>query len=266
MRQETRSLSLLAAIAFGLAAASLMASCESRYNMATLIIEDIVDLNGTNPVLYLALSRTPDYRSGFVRYAASYDMSEPTTPAITFESIQWPRDGKADTAGEFWLFVSDDNSGNGSISDNDYVLPAMRVVLRDGETKVIHRVRFDVMAGTPFRTILIDFNFSKYVIRAFIENPAIIGDGSPLFLRLGTSQDLSELSGPHPHDIPIVSPELSGGFMFQTASQYALLWIDIDGSGDLNDGDWISSPDETNVPAISANSSWILWSEQVVMP
>jgi hypothetical protein len=266
MRQETRSSSFLAAIAFGLAAASLMASCESRYNMATLIIEDIVDLNGTNPVVYVALSRTPDYRSEFLRYAASYDMDAPTTPAITFESIQWPRDGKADTAGEFWLFISDDNSGNEIVSNNDYVLPAMRVVLRDGQTTVIDRIRFDAMPVIPFRTILMDFSFNKYIINVFIENPALISDSSPLFLRLGTSADLSQGSGPHPHDIPIVSPELSGGFMFQTASQYALLWIDIDGSGGLNPGDWISSPDETTVPALSAINSWILWSGQVVTP
>ncbi len=254
------------AIALAFASLSSLLSCDNRYNTSTLIINEIIDPLGLpSPIVHIALSRTPEFSGGVKTYATSYDISNPSTPAVVFESIIW-KDKDEREAGEFWLLIVEDSDANGMINNGDYVLPSMRIVLRDGEQTVINRIIYETAPVMPFRTISMFFNFPQYKIRFFIEDPSKISSATPLYLRLGTTTDLSQTAGPHPHDIPIVSPALSSGFFVYTASTYALLWLDIDSSGTLTIGDWISWADEENVPPLDPSNQWILWSGQTVLP
>jgi hypothetical protein len=242
-----------AAFALAIAIALSLFSCDNRYNTSTLIINEILDPGPADPVVYVALSRYPDFKGGFKSYATSYDISSASSPALVFDSINWESKEESD-AGEFWLFVVQDGLPvDGVLNDGDLILPAMRIILQDGKTTVINQLVFDSSIA-PLKIITADFATTKFDIRFFIENPSLIDSTTRLFLRLGADLagglNLSQVAANHTHDIPIHSPALTSGFSFffsGAPASYALLWLDIDGSGTLNTGDWISTADETLV-------------------
>ncbi len=251
--------------ALALAATLSFLACDNRYATSSLVINEIIDPNLIDPVVYVALSRAPDFTGGVKTYSASYDMSTPSVPALSFDSITWENKDEKE-AGEFWLFVAQDFDSSGFINDGDLALPAMRLVLRDGETTTIERLVFDT-SGPPFKLIGMDFAAPKYTIGLFIESPSLVSESRPLFLRIGTDPNLSDGSGNFTVDLPIVSPELVSGFSFSyngVPNTHALLWLDYDNSTTLNIGDWISSPSELTVPILTPDNRRVMWSGQTV--
>jgi hypothetical protein len=244
-------------------------SCDNRYNTSTLIINQIIDPIGSNPVVYVALSRSPDFLGGTKTYTATYDLANPGTPAVVFESISWENKNEGE-AGEFWLLVAEDDElgpNPGIIGNDDNVLPAMRIVLEDGQTTTIERIIFDSTAGPPApRVNAVNFSHLNRSFRIFVEDPALVSMANKMYLRLGIANDFS-IPANVTHDIPIADPNLLSGLSLRTASNFGFVWIDASGDGLLNfgDGDWISTSllnPPTNAPALADFNPIVLWSGQ----
>jgi hypothetical protein len=213
--------------------------------------------------VYLALSRRPDFSDGFKGYAMSYDIASGVIPAISFNDIAWQPEFDAQEAAEFWLLVADDSSaGNiGVFGPDDRMLPAMRVLLRDGETTIIDEIIFDTTPSAPARLLTVPSDQIHASTRLFIEQPDLMPDAT-LRLRIGPSDNLSAPS----FDIPIKSAALSSGFAFlldgTTPPWYGIAWLDLNNDDVLNTGDWISAP-LSPAPALGTGS-WVLWSGQTM--
>lgn len=239
-------------------------SCDSGIRSSTLVINRITDPNPTPPLnhtVHLALSRKPDFSGGYKGYVTSYEIALGGIPAVSFHDIAWDPEFSDQKAAEFWLLVADDSSaGNiGILGPDDRLLPAMRVVLRDGETTTIDEIVFDTTPSAPARLLTVPTDQMYAYTKLFIEQPALL-PGATLRLRIGPSDDLNAPS----FDIPIRSADLSSGFAFlldaTNPSWYGIAWLDLNNDGILDTGEWISAP-LFPAPAFGAGP-WILWSGQ----
>jgi hypothetical protein len=263
MNMIEHSIRKRAAFAFAITIALSLLSCDNRYNTSTLIINQIIDPIGANPVVYVALSRAPDFKGGIKTYAATYDMASPSSPAVVFESINWESKNEGG-AGEFWLLVAQDANSTNVIDDLDNILPAMRVILEDGETTTIDRVIFDSTVGPPAKRVNgVIFSQANRVFRIFIEDPALLSMTNRMYLRIGNLVDLSNVANAD-LDIPIADTSLSSGLSLPTSLTNGFIWIDANGNGILQagDGDWISTVSPAAAPPLTDFNQIILWSGQ----
>ncbi len=238
-------------------------SCDNRVNTSTLVIEQIIDdPAGTKPIVHVALSRTPDFLGGMKTYSTTYDISNSSSPAIVFDSISWEqKDGG--NASEFWLLVAEDANVPPIINDGDNILPAMRVVLKDGQTTTIPLIIFDT-TSSPDKIIKgVGFNQPRHYFRIFIEDPNLISADRRIFLRLGDTNTL--IAGPITHEISFTTSHLASGLYFNSnIITHGFLWIDIDQSGTLNMDDWVSTPNPDDAPPLGEFNNIILWSGQTL--
>jgi hypothetical protein len=242
-------------------------SCENRYNNSTLIITQIRDNDLNNPLIYVSLSRSPDYVGGFKIHSAVFDIASATTPAVVFDSISWDNTDRGKEFGEFWLLIAQDTAAPpGVIGDGDLVMPAMRVILVDGQTTTIPIVFFDTGIVPSPKLLTLDTSASQKTIRLYIEQPQLISASSPMYLRLGAGPSLAAGGA---YDIPIPSGSLASGLSLRTGELFALVWID-NGLLGLNsgDGDLVSinptTPHDLNPPPPASTNyfNWVLWSGQ----
>ena len=249
-----RANSARAILALASALALVLSGCSQKYNLSSLVISAIVDPNGGTPTLQLAVSRQPDFIGGFKTVTASYQVGSGGSPAVSFTDIAWEGDSD-DRPGEFWLLVAQDSNDDNRISDGDSILPAMRFILRPGETTTIGRIVFDTNAGNHHIISPATFSWNHYAMPVFISDPSQVGPSNMLYLRLGTAADLSATFS---FDLPIASPELTSGLGFVTADTHALVWLDADGSQTLNTGDWVSDIPSA-AQTLVALTRFVLW-------
>lgn len=234
--------------------ALLAVACDNRQARASLVINQIRDPGGADPVVYIALSDTPSFTKGYKYYTESYNIATGSSPAIFFSDITWQKSDERAHARSFWLFIARDNDASGGISNFDDVLPAMRIVLNDGEEFQIPLIDFD-SSGGGIRLFKADLAAPGKYVKIFIEDPSWISTGSPLLIRFGSSPDLSITFT----EIPIRSSLLSTGFFINTAMTHAMAWIDSNGDGNFSAGEWISSL-PTSATALVDQTTLILWS------
>lgn len=237
----------------------LAAACDNRPLSASLVINQIRDPGLADPVVRIALSDSPSFTKGFKHFTAEYDIASGQSPAAIFNGITWQGRDDGRLSREFWLHVAHDANSSGVIDELDEILPAMRIVLTDGEELSIPIIDFDSSVGIP-RFFTAQFGSPGRYIRVFIENPTQVSAASPLYIRFGNAADLSAV---FTFEIPIRSPELSSGFFINTSMTHAMAWIDLDGDGNLTPGigELISSL-PTAATALGDLTSFILWSGQ----
>lgn len=237
----------------------LAAACENRQLSASLVINQIQDPGPADPVVHIALSDSPSFNKGYKYFTAEYDIASGQSPAVSFPDVSWQELGSSRTSREFWLLIAHDSNLTGVIDELDEILPAMRIVLTDGEELTVPIVDFDSSAGVP-RFFPALFGSPGQYIRVFIENPTQVSAASPLYLRFGNAADLSAGGN---FEIPIRSPELSSGFFINTSMTHAVAWIDLNGDGSLTSGigELISSL-PTSATALGDITTLILWSGQ----
>lgn len=236
----------------------LAAACDNRQLSASLVINQIQDPGPTDPVVHIALSDSPSFSKGYKYFTAEYFIALGQSPAAVFADITWQETDNRRKSREFWLMIAEDSSiPAGKIDDDDRILPAMRIVLTDGEELTIPIIDFDSSAGVPrFFTAL--FGYPGRYIRVFIEDPSQVSAPSPLYIRFGNAADLSAGGN---FEIPIRSPDLSSGFFINTDMTHAMAWIDLNGDGNFTAGEWISSL-PTAATALGDITTLILWSGQ----
>lgn len=243
------------AASIAIALAFLAMACDNRQLSASLVINQIRDPDGADPVVHIALSDTPSFTKGYKYFTAEYDIALGLSPAVVFTDISWQEFDNGRRSREFWLLIAHDSNLTGVIDELDEILPAMRIVLTDGEELTIPLIDFDSSAGVPrFFTALFG-NPGRY-IRLFIEDPSQISSASPLYIRFGNAADLSAGGN---FEIPIRSPALSSGFFINTDMTHAMAWIDSNGDGNFSAGEWISSL-PTSATALVDQTTLILWS------
>lgn len=245
------------------AAACLLSACDTGIRSSSLVIERIVDPSATTATVHVALSDSPQFTGGYKPYSAAIALGGPAVPILRFDAIAWePKDG-AERARAFWLFVAQDANSTGVIDDFDDLLPAMRVMLVDGEETVVPLITFDPTGSAPsrlFQAVLFDDPPRSY--RVFIEDPGVVGGLTPLYLRLGDTADLS-IPGNVNYDIPIPSASLASGLSMLTGALNGMLWIDNNQSGALDAGDWISAQPNAAPVLVEFNDA-VLWSGQTM--
>lgn len=235
--------------------ALLAVACDNRQARSSLVINQIRDPGGADPVVYIALSDTPSFTKGYKYFTAEYDIALGQSPAAVFADITWQESDTGNAGRDFWLLIASDANSSAAIDELDEILPAMRIVLTDGEELTIPLIDFDSSAGVPrFFTALFG-NPGRY-IRLFIEDPSQISSASPLYIRFGNAADLSAGGN---FEIPIRSPALSSGFFINTDMTHAMAWIDSNGDGNFSAGEWISSL-PTSATALVDQTTLILWS------
>ena len=220
-----------------LALASL--SCDMGYHTSTLVIQDI----GTTVFpLQVALSANPDFLGGYKEYTAAYPSG---SGSLTFSDISWTAKDPDQTEAEFWLLIAEDANSSGSINDGDLILPAMRVVLRAGETTTIESIRFNHSA-TPAAVATAAFASTPHAFRISVDKNLVISPSSPLRLVLGSSLS-----------IPITDPMLASGLVLRTAEVDGFAFIDADNDGTYTTGTEYASH-AAAVP-LSDNNIWIIY-------
>jgi len=221
-----------------LALASL--SCDMGYHTSTLVIQDI----GTTLFpLQVALSANPDFLGGYKEYTAAYPSG---SGSLTFSDISWTAKDPDQEEAEFWLLIAEDNNGSGSINDGDLILPAMRVVLRAGETTTIESIRFDTVATAPEAVATADFAATPLTFRISVDKNLVISPSSPLRLVLG-----STLS------IPITDPMLASGLVLRTAETSGYAFIDANDDGMYDFGTEYAS--HAAAVSLTDNNIWIIY-------
>lgn len=245
--------------AFMVLLAAMVASCDTGIRSSSLVINRIVDEGPTPSIVYVALSRKPNFFDGFKEYSAIYDFTSGNVPAITFSDIVWSPEYPDQKSAEFWLLVADDSSaGNiGFLGLDDRLLPAMRVILRDGEQTTIDEIIFNRTASTPSGFLSVPTTPIIQHVRLFLEDPARLPSAT-LRLRIGTSNNLTAPG----YEFPITSPELTSAFQFlvtSTNTWFGLAWLDLESDGNLDPEDWISAPID-DAPLLGSGNTWILHS------
>lgn len=234
----------------------LAAACDNRQFSASLVINQIRDPDGADPVVHIALSDTPSFTKGYKYFTAEYDIALGQSPAVIFTNIYWQKTDNGRKSREFWLLIAEDSSiPAGKIDDDDRILPAMRIVLTDGKEMNIPLIDFDSSALVQ-RYFIAQFGNPGRYIRLFIEDPTQVSAASPLYIRFGYSANLSAGGDV---EIPIRSPDLSSGFFINTDMTHAMAWIDLNGDGNFSAGEWISSL-PTAATALVDQTTLILWS------
>lgn len=220
-----------------LALASL--SCDMGYHTSTLVIQDI----GTTVFpLQVALSANPDFLGGYKEYTAAYPSG---SGSLTFSDISWTAKDPDQEEAEFWLLIAEDNNGSGSINDGDLILPAMRAVLRAGETTTIESIRFNHLA-TPAAVATAAFATTPRTFRISVDKNLVISPSSPLRLVLGSSLS-----------IPITDPMLASGLVLRTAEADGFAFIDADDDGNYNPG--IEYASHTAAVTLTDYNSWTIY-------
>lgn len=216
----------------------LVASCDSRQRMSTLVIQAIHDTSAPplNPTVHIALSEKPSFTEGYKSFATSYDIASGGSPAVVFSGISWEEQDKSRKSREFWLLIAYDTDGMAGINEGDHILPAMRVVLSDGEETIIPIIYFDTTSlPAPDPDFLFSLNYSRpwKTVRIFIDDPSRVTPATRLFVRFG---NLIDLTAGFDHQIAIGARELATGLVVNTDMPYVWAYIDANGDGSLTAG------------------------------
>lgn len=231
-----------------------LASC-ADYSTSTLVISSLY-YDGSSPV-YLAVDYSGSSLDYFRSDCAAYAPGSAASPAVSFTDIAWSR-GQDGEAAEYWLRAAVDTDGSGALSDGDLALPAMRVVLRPGETTTVSALVFTTAASAPAALLpSLPAGGSAYAIGVFMATPSLVGADARIYLRLGAAADLS-LAPSATYDLPFADASLCSGLAFRLAgSWYALAWFDADGDGALSSGDYVSH-EAAAAPSLVSGMTFVL--------